>query len=65
MLLFSGDQCSYIIKHATVVVVFYFGGPEELEAFDFFLLFVRHCSITFFRLNCPGEKKERTKAVEN
>ena len=64
MLLFSGNNCSYIIKHVTVVVVvvvFYFGGLEALN-------FPPFCSTLFnknFSANCPCEEKERTKAVEN
>ena len=62
MLLFSGDQCSYIIKHViVVVVVFYFGGLEALNFRPFCpTLFNKNLSV-----NCPCEEKERTKAVEN
>ena len=64
MLLFSGDHCSYIIKHVTVVVVvvvFYFRGLEALN-------FPPICTTLFnksFSANCLCEEKERTEAVEN
>ena len=64
MLLFSGGQWSYIIKRATVVVVFHFGGLENLEALNF----SPFCTTLFnniFSVNCPCEEKERTKAEEN